>query len=1078
MTTAAIDAATDAPTAPLTPGGLEAALRAVEPGVVLLPRWLLQNVIAADRGRGGSPFTVPHRKIHLIARQKLLAVAAEEALAIPDDLPSVEQLTLLPRPHGDWIAAQSAAQVLRHYWRLLFHARVDAQMRQRLAGCDDAEVQAQIDRLGRAEFNEAEVVLTKERYLPAGAGPREVYAEFVAVYLELQAFRPDLLAAYFPAVIATGVSPVAGLEADARVWCEQARPHGAADVTPPPTEAHVEAGDEPQPPRLTPARAQRLLARARRATAAGNVARAGILRTRVFRAFPQDKVPNLEASCDLDALAKRLQTALELSDAVAHRWRTMLDALLPRASLGWWTREARLLYDLQKACIDQEREIYSVGVVDWLLERCRRPLRRPQPNQRRVLMIKSLRSALRRAGRVRLPAAQRARLTHLLHDALHHADGHLRDTLRPAIAQSLEAGGLHPHSAVERVAEAKLVDDLLDSISHRGYLTLGNVRDAISQNQLKLHDIPRFGAFFGGDQLLRVDRQLARSLDAVYHRGEIYLRFFQRASSLLFATPWGRLLTLTVLLPIGGAFVILEAFDHTLFLLLRKLTGWHWLKVSRLEEFKAEPFGRALLANLPFILLALTLLGALNWPPFRGAVVRGLKGLGHLLGAVFIDAPRWLATRPWVQRLARSRAVRLTARYGLKPLVFAALASLFVPRAAGPTARGIMLAAAFAAANVLLNSRGGRALEQAVLQWLRVAGARFTSDVLLNLLRGIAHFFQRMLEYFDRALYAVDEWLRFRAGQGGASLIAKASLGVVWFYIAYFSRFAVNLLVEPQINPIKHFPVVTVSHKIVLPTVGLFASALEQLGVRTVRARTLAAGIVTVIPGIFGFLAWELRANWKLYRANRPRTLRPVQIGSHGETLARLLRPGFHSGTVPKLFARLRRAQRHLGNPFRGRFFARAEASVHKQLEAAEHVREAVAHFIEREFIALLEQHPAWRDAPVSLGPVEIGVTRVDVELACPAVDDSATARIVFEQRGGQILAGLEPAGWMERTEGERRASLSAALQGLYALAGVDVVREQGASTEPARPPIAWEAWVRQWEPGAGLPPLTRSHVL
>ena len=47
----------------------------------------------------------------------------------------------------------------------------------------------------------------------------------------------------------------------------------------------------------------------------------------------------------------------------------------------------------------------------------------------------------------------------------------------------------------------------------------------------------------------------------------------------------------------------------------------------------------------------------------------------------------------------------------------------------------------------------------------------------------------------------------------------------------------------------------------------------------------------TVIPGIFGFLAWELKENWKLYRANRPKTLRPVQVGSHGESLARLIAP-------------------------------------------------------------------------------------------------------------------------------------------------------------------------------------------
>ena len=64
------------------------------------------------------------------------------------------------------------------------------------------------------------------------------------------------------------------------------------------------------------------------------------------------------------------------------------------------------------------------------------------------------------------------------------------------------------------------------------------------------------------------------------------------------------------------------------------------------------------------------------------------------------------------------------------------------------------------------------------------------------------------------------------------------------------------------------------------------------------------------IADAFGFIFWEVKENWRLYRANRSPTLGPVSIGPHGETLAGLLQPGFHSGTVPKLYARLRAAER------------------------------------------------------------------------------------------------------------------------------------------------------------------------
>ena len=69
----------------------------------------------------------------------------------------------------------------------------------------------------------------------------------------------------------------------------------------------------------------------------------------------------------------------------------------------------------------------------------------------------------------------------------------------------------------------------------------------------------------------------------------------------------------------------------------------------------------------------------------------------------------------------------------------------------------------------------------------------------------------------------------------------------------------------------------------------------------------VATLLITKMPGVFGFLVWELKENWKLYRANRATNLRPVMIGHHGETMLRLLRPGFHSGTLPKLFAKFTR---------------------------------------------------------------------------------------------------------------------------------------------------------------------------
>src|SRR5262249_35516146 len=75
----------------------------------------------------------------------------------------------------------------------------------------------------------------------------------------------------------------------------------------------------------------------------------------------------------------------------------------------------------------------------------------------------------------------------------------------------------------------------------------------------------------------------------------------------------------------------------------------------------------------------------------------------------------------------------------------------------------------------------------------------------------------------------------------------------------------------------------------------------------------LVIGTLYLLPDAVAYLAWELRENWRLYRANRGKAVGPAAIGAHGETVRGLLQPGFHSGTVPRLYARLRPAGRRGG---------------------------------------------------------------------------------------------------------------------------------------------------------------------
>ena len=133
-----------------------------------------------------------------------------------------------------------------------------------------------------------------------------------------------------------------------------------------------------------------------------------------------------------------------------------------------------------------------------------------------------------------------------------------------------------------------------------------------------------------------------------------------------------------------------------------------------------------------------------------------------------------------------------------------------------------------------------------------------------------------MLEGIDRGLYAVDEWLRFRGTEGPFIRVCKTIAGVAWGGVAYVVRFIVVLFIEPQINPIKHFPVVTISHKLLLPMIPTLAGVLiDSFGFETAAAGLAATIVIGKIPGVFGFLVWELKENWRLYRANRRRRCGP-----------------------------------------------------------------------------------------------------------------------------------------------------------------------------------------------------------
>jgi hypothetical protein len=500
----------------------------------------------------------------------------------------------------------------------------------------------------------------------------------------------------------------------------------------------------------------------------------------------------------------------------------------------------------------------------------------------------------------------------------------------------------------------------------------------------------------------------------VYRRGEIYLRLLQKISSILFGTPLGRVLTLYLILPLLGSYIVFQGAHHMVGAIAKHVIG---------REPRIATPGR-IYVGAAFIFLLL------HVPVVRRAVVAALRLLGRGLRLVLIDLPRALLRLSLVRWALDS----WFARWVIQPALPAAIAWWLGDAVWEPPWPWPFAAAVFAAGAVGLNSRLGRRAQEiatdAILRWSH----QLTGRIVPGIIKWLLAMFAELIELVDRAIYRVDEWLRFKVGQPRLTLVVKGALGLVWGLVAYALRVSINLFIEPEVNPIKHFPVVTVVAKILLPFSEAMISAISSPVSRLVGPTlgvSFAAFAVFILPGFAGFLVWELKENWRLYRSTRPETLREVSIGHHGETMVGFLKPGFHSGTIPKRFTKLRRAA-----------WKADERGVAHHREELHHIEHAIRTFVDRELVTMLDTAPGFRIPGVAVAHVAIGSNRVHIDLACPDVGPDP-ARIAIEQQSGWTVASVPERGWIDHLADGQRQILEIALAGFYKRSGIDLVREQ-----------------------------------
>jgi hypothetical protein len=1006
---------------------LEQVLRRVDPAVRLVNERHLRRGLGrlADLGeRVAAGLDHAHR----LTREQVNRAAAFPAGVNDGD---GDTRLLLVEP-GDRISGKlPVADTLRVYWELLFEAAVVDRL---LAAGTDRWAE-----LGEAATAEAKFRLRHGKVVPPDPTPAEQYAAFVGEFLTLRRFAPEVLAFTYPSIGAEAVERLAARDVNADDLFARTRPDAAAAPGVSPSVTHHPA-DGPPPQSASSAA---VADRARRAAARGNLVRSAVLRARTG--------DPAAASAVSEGLVPRLAAVFAWDRDERAAWADALTAVLPAAARGYWSPAAMGLYDLQKIPNDLGQELFAVDVGGWVRSCSRRPLVRKLTLARRSVLLAHLRAA--RKHFARLTPAVADPLLKLLDREVATADGELREALRPVVRVVL-AGALPAHHTPEAVARDTIAEELIDTICHRGHARLGDLRDAVARHALKLDDLtPQ--EFVVGDALLRADAALGRALDGLYQPGEVYLRGIQRGSSLAFGTAVGRWLTKFVVMPFGGAVMAVE-FGKYLWHELGMLYGFLTRLIGDLDGAEeAEPVADAAahakdkhveLFTLPTVVAIVALgvffLALLHLPPFRAAVGRLFRHLGLALRWAFVVMPLAVWNSPPV-RAVRSHPIPsfLADRFGWPLAAGVAVGgTLWAFKASWPRVGG-WAGGVFAVLALVLNTPFGRtwqgAVEEAFSDWWRWV----RRDMLPNLLGFITWLFREALTAFDRLIYSVDEWLRFREGQSEPALAGKVALAFLWFPLAYVWRFAFYLLIEPQVNPVKHFPVVTVSHKLLLPMVGPIADG-TGLGLGVV------GGVIWGIPGIFGFIVWELKENWRLYAANRPTRLRPLAIGHHGETVYGLLTPGFHSGTVPAAFEKARAAllrERHTGRA----------GKVRKAVDELHHAEEAVRDLVARELLAVAHTATAWAELNATTGEVHLGLQRITAEVVFAGHEPTPTL-IEFARRNGVIVGRVVADGALGMLTADQRAVWDEAMKGLLA---------KGAAADGPE----WDGWVASWNARSGV---------
>jgi hypothetical protein len=622
-------------------------------------------------------------------------------------------------------------------------------------------------------------------------------------------------------------------------------------------------------------------------------------------------------------LADLIAANSKLSPETARELSALTERLGDDVMRSGSTRSAYLiLRDLERVLLESRTTYYRLRPFQWAASGGKVRLRQILPFQARLKALRALEVASSRLEQIEWPVREVERFSRPLKRLSEQLSSRLAAQLRPHLRASLEEAGFNPTNHREQVAAHKMREELLDVIQRRRHLKFTDVRDIVARNVLRLPD-PTLEEIRHGDRLAHFDRIAAKTLPGVYKPGEFYVKGLQQLGAPLFGTPRGRLILRHLVLPTGLAYLGLKTLDI-------------------LAGLIAPEGGSVHLAPLWLVLLIALLINAFAYTRVGRAIAKTIwRVLSWTVRLLLFDGVRKLLRWAPVARILSTSLIRGLDRNLVQPL-FIGLVIVLPFVGIGLLIDGVeidyglsLLIPAFAIGTLARNTPAGRRMldnaASAAWQVLR----RLNQTLVIGLVRELLHFFKEVTRRFEQGLHRIEELLSHQLGESRLALVLKSLFAPVWNFTESVIQFYVTVLVEPQVNPIKHFPLVTIAHKLMLPFLPALTGLLVAL-TEPFLPKLIAYPFVTVtillLPGLAGFLVWELKENRRIYAANHAGAspvghdparieavrrsdlastpIEPAIIGSHGETMRGMLRRGFHSGTLPKAFDRLRRVLR------------------------------------------------------------------------------------------------------------------------------------------------------------------------